>query len=107
MPNILLEGMAAGLPIACSNRGPMPEMLGDGGVYFDPESTPEMIHALRQLIASPELRTRLAQTSFERSHAYSWSQCARETFSFLAEMANNTHSTERVSPVYVSGMANV
>jgi len=32
MPNTLLEGMASDLPIACSNRGPMPEVLRDGGV---------------------------------------------------------------------------
>ena len=36
LPNILLETMAAGLPVACSNRGPMPEILGDAGLYFDP-----------------------------------------------------------------------
>ena len=34
---VLIENMASGLPIACSNRGPMPEVLKDGGVYFDPE----------------------------------------------------------------------
>ena len=37
MPNTLVEAMAIGLPIACSDRGPMPEVLRDGGVYFDPE----------------------------------------------------------------------
>ena len=42
MPNTLVEAMAAGLPIACSNRGPMPEVLADGGVAFDPESPPSI-----------------------------------------------------------------
>jgi glycosyltransferase involved in cell wall biosynthesis len=40
LPNILLEAMAAGLPIACSDRGPMPEALGDAGCYFNPEDIP-------------------------------------------------------------------
>ena len=31
MPITLIEGMASGLPIACSDRGPMPEVLQDGG----------------------------------------------------------------------------
>ena len=39
MPNILVESMAAALPIACSDRGPMPEILGDAGIYFDPENS--------------------------------------------------------------------
>ena len=39
MLNTLIESTCVGLPIACSNRGPMPEVLEDGGVYFDPENT--------------------------------------------------------------------
>ena len=35
MPNILLETMAAGLPVLSSNHGPIPEILGDAGLYFD------------------------------------------------------------------------
>jgi len=85
MPNILLEGMASGLPIACSNRGPMPEVLGDAGVYFDPENPDDIAGALRKLIESPELRARLAKASFERVQAFSWQRCAGETFGFLAE----------------------
>ena len=34
MPNTLVEAMAVGLPIACSDRGPMPEVLRDGGRLF-------------------------------------------------------------------------
>jgi glycosyltransferase involved in cell wall biosynthesis len=87
MPNILLEKMASGLPIACSNRGPMTEVLGDAGVYFDPESPNDIARALRELIESPVLRTKLARASFERAHRYSWRRCADETFGFLAEIA--------------------
>ena len=38
MPNTLLEGMASGLPIACSDRGPMPETLQDRGILSMPRS---------------------------------------------------------------------
>lgn len=88
MPNILLEGMVSGLPIACSNRGPMPEVLGDAGVYFDPESPEDIAGALRDLIQSPGLRARLARASFDRSTAYSWHRCTAETFAFLRDTAN-------------------
>jgi glycosyltransferase involved in cell wall biosynthesis len=89
LPNILLEGMASGLPIACSNRGPMPEVLGDAGVYFDPEDPNDIARALHELIESPMLRSRLAQASFERAPRYSWRRCADETLSFLAEVARS------------------
>jgi glycosyltransferase involved in cell wall biosynthesis len=87
MPNILLEGMASGLPIACSNRGPMPEILGSGGVYFDPEDPEQIAEAIRKLIASPDLRAEKAGDGFARAKEYSWTRCARETFAFLARVA--------------------
>jgi len=83
MPNILLEAMAAGLPIACSNRGPMPEVLGDAGTYFDPERPEEIAAAVRALAESPSLRREKAALAYERAQAYSWRRCARETFGFL------------------------
>ncbi len=90
MPNILLEGMAAGLPMACSHMGPMPEVLGDAGVYFDPEDAKSIAGALRQLIESPELRARIAQAAFVRAQAFSWKRCADETFGFLARIARES-----------------
>jgi len=92
MPNILLEGMASGLPMACSDRGPMPEVLGDGGVYFNPESPEDIARALRQLIESPEFRDQLARVSVARSRAFSWARCATMTFEFLAT-AVRSHRT--------------
>ena len=86
MPNILLEGMASGLPIACSRLGPMPEVLGEAGVYFDPESPDSIAAALRQLIDSRQLREQMARASFERVGVYSWRRCAEETFRFLASV---------------------
>jgi glycosyltransferase involved in cell wall biosynthesis len=86
MPNILLETMASGLPIACSNRGPMPEVLGAGGVYFDPEEPASIACALRELITSSQLRTRLSETSYGQVQKYSWERCAQETFRFLVEV---------------------
>lgn len=87
MPNILLEGMAAGLPIACSSLGPMPEVLGDAGVYFNPLSVPEIVTAIKKMMASPGLRAELAAASFNRVQEYSWKRCAAETFHFLQEIA--------------------
>ncbi len=87
MPNILLECMASGLPIACSSRGPMPEVLGDAGVYFDPERPGEIADAIRQLVGAPHLREQKAEASSQRVRQYSWERCAHETLGFLASVA--------------------
>lgn len=87
MPNILLETMAAGLPIASSNMGPMPEVLGDAGVYFDPTNSADIERALETLIHSPELRLHNAAKSYECVQKFSWQLCARQTFAFLSMVA--------------------
>ena len=92
MPNILLESMAAGLPIACSRYGPMPEILGQGGVYFDPESVSDIARALRELLLSSELRARVSSIAFERARTYSWRTCAEKTFRVLKEIAQCNQS---------------
>jgi glycosyltransferase involved in cell wall biosynthesis len=93
MPNTLVEAMASGLPIACSNRGPMPEILQDGGVYFDPENPASIAAAISDLANNPEKRNRLARRAGELSLRYSWRQCARETFSFIARVAQQARET--------------
>lgn len=93
MPNILLETMAAGLPVACSDRGPMPEVLGDAGVYFDPENSEDIALALGKLIASPELRAEKAKASYSAALVYDWKRCADETFEFLSLVAGGFRQT--------------
>jgi len=84
MPNILLEAMAAGLPIACADRGPMPDVLGDAGVYFDPEQPASIAAALERVFMDPALRAALASGAHARAAAFSWTRCADETFAFLS-----------------------
>lgn len=86
LPVILLESMGAGLPIACSNRGVMPNVLGERGEYFDPENPEEIADALRRLIEEPESRRTLAESCYLAAQTYDWKRCADETFAFLADV---------------------
>lgn len=92
MPNTLLEAMAAGLPIVCSDRGPMPEVLADAGTYFDPEDPRSIATAIARMIKDDYLRTRCATLAKEYSAHYSWRRCADETFSFIKKVASHEFS---------------
>ena len=87
LPNILIEAMSAGLPIACSSRGPMPEVLKDAGIYFDPESTADTARALRELFEDAVQRERIAHRAWQEAQAYSWNRCADQTLGFIARIA--------------------
>jgi glycosyltransferase involved in cell wall biosynthesis len=83
MPNTLIEAMGAGLPIACSNKGPMPEILKDGGVYFSPEDPGSIIIALKEILLNDEVREKISLRGRVLAEQYSWRRCANETFSFI------------------------
>ena len=89
LPIILIETMASGLPIACSNRGPMPEVLGDAGEFFNPERPTEIYHSIKNLIDSAQLRSEKSQVSFNKAQEYNWDVCASETFSYLDKVFTN------------------
>ena len=85
MPVTLIEGMASGLPIACSDRGPMPEVLGDGGVYFNPENPQSIADAVNMIIDNKDLRAKGIEVSKEISNQYLWKINSEKTFQFLTE----------------------
>lgn len=87
MSNILVEAMSSGLPIACARSGPMPEIVGDAGVYFDPGDVADIAATIRRLADDASLRFQLASRAHDLSKRYSWDQCARATFRFLEEVA--------------------
>jgi glycosyltransferase involved in cell wall biosynthesis len=86
LPNILLEKMAAGLPIACSKYGPMPEILGDSGLYYDPEDICDIENKLKEYLDSPELRNYKSELSYKKISNYSWTKCSNSTFKYLSSL---------------------
>ena len=79
----LLEGMCSGIPIVCSNLSSLPEILLNGGLYFDPTSVSEISTKLEKLILDKELRIMLSKNSKNISNNYSWEKCSNETFNLL------------------------
>lgn len=86
MPNTLVEAMAAGLPIASSDRGPMPEVLQGGGVYFNPEEPASIFEAVKSIIENKSLRIQIARIALDRSKLFSWRRCAEETWRYLGDI---------------------
>lgn len=94
----LLESMAAGLPIACSDRGPMPELLQDGGVYFNPEDYLSIADAIHKIVSDPIERDRIALRAKALSTSYSWGRCANDLFRFIADTLSSSQSNYKPSP---------
>lgn len=82
-PNIILEAMASGLPIASSNLGPMPEVLKDSALYFNPFSVKSIRNTVDKLISNPIIREELSHKALNYSKKYSWDKTRKLTFDFI------------------------
>ena len=89
MPITLMEGMASRIPIASSNRGPMFEVLQDGGVYFNPESVDSITDSIKLIILDNSLREEIVLKSAEHIKSYSWEKTATMTFQFIFKTFND------------------
>lgn len=86
-PMTLIEALACGSAIACSNVASMPEICRDAAAYFDPASPEEIGATLARLWASPAERTRLEAEALERAADFSWAAAARKTSELFSTVA--------------------
>ncbi|TMX58613.1 glycosyl transferase family 1 [Vibrio rotiferianus] len=91
MPITLMEGMASGLPVACSNRGPMPEVLKDTGIYFDPENPDSIFDSILKIKNDERLGIDKNRKSRLLSQSYTWKKCSEETWKVLSEVSKNNN----------------
>jgi glycosyltransferase involved in cell wall biosynthesis len=85
-PNILIEGMASGIPTISSNRASMPELAGDGACYFDPFEPDEIAAQIVRLWHDSHAREDLRRRGLARCERYTWGQTARETLRLFEEL---------------------
>jgi glycosyltransferase involved in cell wall biosynthesis len=68
--------MAIGLPVITSNRGALPEVIGDAGVLIDPEDIRALAAAIERVLSDDHLRRALSAKGVERADHFSWDSSA-------------------------------
>lgn len=75
----LLEAMACGVPVTCSETSSLPEVGGDAALYFDPQQVPSIVETVRELLSDGALQVELARRGRQRAAQFSWDRVAAET----------------------------
>lgn len=83
----VLEAMASGVPVACSNTSSIPEVAGDAAALFDPNDEASIEAALRALILDEAAARRCAERGLARSREFTWAETARRTLRVLHDVA--------------------
>jgi glycosyltransferase involved in cell wall biosynthesis len=82
----VLEAMARGVPVACSNASSLPEVAGDAALLFDPRQERAIAEALLRLLGDEALRERLRSLGNAQAARFTWEQTARLTLESYARV---------------------
>jgi glycosyltransferase involved in cell wall biosynthesis len=80
----VLEAMARGVPVACSNASSLPEVAGDAASMFHPHDHQAIATAVQRLLSDQALAERLRVHGLERAREFSWERTARMTLDSYA-----------------------
>ncbi len=86
-PNILLEALASGRPMICSNVMPMPEFGADAALYFSPFDSTDIGNVLSEALTSPDILKKLSVAAVAQSDKFDWELTSRKTWFELLALA--------------------
>ncbi|HID85932.1 MAG TPA: glycosyltransferase, partial [Anaerolineae bacterium] len=81
----VVEAMACGTPVVCSNASSLPEVAGDAALLVDPLDVEALAATMERVLGDDKLRAELIERGFERARKFSWERCAHETLAVLEE----------------------
>lgn len=74
-----LEAMRVGTPVVASNAASIPEVCGEGALYFDPENVKDMAEQIEKVLTDKILRKKLIEKGRQQVQKFSWDDCAEQT----------------------------
>lgn len=98
----ILEAMACGRAVACSNTTAIPEVADGAAIVFNPASKREMVRAMRDILLDAELRQRMERLGVARAASFQWRDASQKTLAVYYEVAEaraRAQSRERVASI--------
>jgi glycosyltransferase involved in cell wall biosynthesis len=98
----VVEAMACGRAVVCSNTSAVPEVADGAALLFDPYRPKEIARAMADMIRNPELRARRERLGLQRATHFSWRQSARKTLEVYYEVAERRQSRIKAAQAVAS-----
>jgi len=81
----VLEAMASGVPVVLANNSSLPEVAGDGALYFDTQDCDDLARCLEDVMNNEELRDTMVEKGSKRALDFSWEKCATQTLDIITK----------------------
>ncbi len=98
----VVEAMACGRAVVCSNTSAVPEVADGAALLFDPYRPEEIARAMADMIRNPEMRARRERLSLQRATHFSWRQSARQTLEVYYEVAEGRQARAKAAHAVTS-----
>jgi glycosyltransferase involved in cell wall biosynthesis len=85
----VVEAMAVGTPVVCSNTSSLPEVAGDAAILFPPEDQHALAAAMQDLIENRSLAEELRRKGLEQVRQFSWQRNAEQTIAIYRDVASS------------------
>lgn len=79
----VIEAMACGTPVLCSNSTSLPEAAGHAALLVDPLEPDSIAAGLQRLASDAALRKELRSLGLAHAQAFNWDETARQTWNVL------------------------
>lgn len=85
----VLEAMASGTPVICSNVSSLPEVVGNAALTHDPQDVDNLSYYLRMMIEDIDKRQLMIDSGLARAKQFTWSLCADKTIEAYKQVAES------------------
>jgi len=86
----VLEAMACGTPVVCSNAGALPEVVGDAGRMVDPRDPDLLTSTIASVLDDSVLRRRMSERGMARAARFTWQKTAEHMIQVYRSLARAT-----------------
>jgi glycosyltransferase involved in cell wall biosynthesis len=80
-----VEAAACGCPVIATTESPLPELLGDAGLYIDPRKPAELLDALNRVLTSPERQAFMRRAGLEAASRLTWTAAAKDLLQLMQQ----------------------
>jgi glycosyltransferase involved in cell wall biosynthesis len=95
----VLEAMACGRAVVCSDASALPEVVDGAAILFDPYAVDEVVRAIADILLDIELRGRMERLGLQRAAQFSWQKTAGRTLEVFHEVMEQARPLRRRAAV--------